>query len=74
MIMVELHFHYNFKTFAGSPKLDLLKIPECKIKEYSVQNDKVVLIVLCEDRDIAEKLKQYYAIRYEIFPKTEKLI
>jgi hypothetical protein len=72
--MVELLFNYNFDTFGGGPKLDLSKIPECKIKNYSVLNNTVTLVVLCEDRDIAEKLKQYYSIRYEIFPKTEKLI
>ena len=60
--------------FSGGPKLDLSKIPECKIKSYSVENDRVHLIVLCEDREIAEKLKHYYLIRYEIFPKTEKII
>jgi hypothetical protein len=72
--MVELHFRYNFDTFGGSPKLDLSKIPECKIKDYSVGGNKVQLIVLCEDRDIADKLKHYYAIRYELFPKSEKII
>jgi hypothetical protein len=72
--MIELQFKYDFSIFAGSPKLDLNKIPECKIKSYNVEKNRVDLIVLCEDREMADKLKHYYAIRYEIFPTKEKLI
>jgi hypothetical protein len=72
--MIQLHFKYSFSVFSGSPKLDLAKIPECRVKSYNVEIDDVELVVLCEDREIAEKLKHYYAIKYEIFPHKEKII
>lgn len=67
--MLELKFYYDFNTFGGKPKRDIEKIDECKIKEYNVINDQVELIVICTTESIAEKLKHYFSIRYEIFEK-----
>lgn len=69
--MHELHFAYNFTTFSGAPRRDILKIAECKIKKYDVSDDLVELVVICESKDIAEKLKHYMLIRFEIFAKKE---
>jgi hypothetical protein len=69
--MYELYFAYNFTTFSVGPRRDILKIPECKIKKYDVANDNVELVVVCESQDIAEKLKHYMLIRFEIFAKKE---
>jgi hypothetical protein len=72
--MIELYFKYKFSTFSGNPKIDLGKIPECKVKKYNVDKDNVLLVVICDDKDISEKLKHYYGIRYELFPYKEKII
>ena len=70
--MYELQFKYNFKLFGGKPKRDIEKIPECKVAYYQVENDEVLISVKCLDSIIAEKLKHYFAIRYELFPFSEK--
>jgi len=69
--MYELTFNYNFTLFGGKPKRDIEKISECKISSYDVSNDEVNLNVICDSYDTVEKLKQYFAIRYEIFPKKQ---
>jgi len=69
--MYELQFKYDFKTFGGKPKRDIEKIPECKINYYQVENDSVFISVMCIDKEIAEKLKHYFAIRFELFPSKE---
>lgn len=67
--MYELFFNYSFDLFGGKPKRDIEKIPECKINLYSVDNDLVNLSVICDCFETVEKLKQYFLIRYELFPK-----
>jgi hypothetical protein len=69
--MYELVFKFNFTLFGGKPKRDIEKLPECKVSSYDVVNDEVNLNVICDSLDTADKLKQYFAIRYEIFPKKE---
>lgn len=69
--MYELSFNFNFTLFGGKPKRDIEKIPECKISSYDVNNDEVYLNVICDCESTVEKLKQYLAIRYEIFPKKQ---
>ena len=69
--MVELHFKYNFNVFGSKPKREIEKIEECKTLFYGVSNDDVEFIVLCSTPDIAEKLKRFLAIAFEIFPKKE---
>jgi hypothetical protein len=72
--MVELHFKYDFDTFGAKPKRDVDKIDECKIQFYGTSDNTVELIVLCQDEVIAEKLKHYLIMVYEIMPKkTVKL-
>jgi hypothetical protein len=71
--MIELHFSYSFTLFGSKPKREIEKIDDYKILFYGVSDDKVELIVLCPTRDIAEKLKQFLAIAYEILPKKQLL-
>jgi hypothetical protein len=72
--MQELHFIYDFTTFTGKPKRDVEKIDECKLLDYNVDKDIVTLKVICDCEATADKLKQYFAIRYEILPKLQKTI
>lgn len=74
MLMYELFFNYSFDLFGGKPKRDIEKIPECKVSLYSVDNDLVNLTVICDSAETVEKLKQYFSIRYEIFPKKTSKI
>lgn len=67
--MVELHFKYDFDTFGGKPKRDIEKIQECKILFYGVSDSVVEMVVSCEDEVVADKLKLFLAIAYEIMPK-----
>lgn len=67
--MYELLFNYSFDLFGGKPKRDIEKIPECKVNLYSVDNDSVHLTVICDCNETVEKLRQYFSIRYELFPK-----
>ena len=71
--MIELHFSYSFTLFGSKPKREIEKIDDYKILFYGVSDDKVELIVLCPTRDIAEKLKQFLAIAYEILPQKQLL-
>ena len=67
--MYELFFNYSFDLFGGKPKRDIEKIPECKVNLYSVDNDSVHLTVICDCNETVENLRQYFSIRYELFPK-----
>jgi len=67
--MIELHFHYDYDLFGAKPKRDIEKIKEIKINFYGVSESAVELIVTVPDEDTMEKLKQFLAIAYEIFPK-----
>jgi hypothetical protein len=69
--MLELHFKYNYNLFGAKPKREIEKIDECKILFYGVSDDTVELVVLCTTQDIADKLKRFLAIAFEIFPKKE---
>ena len=69
--MYELSFSFNFTLFGGKPKRDVEKIEECKVSSYDVNNGEVYLNVICDSQATVDKLKQYFAIRYEIFPKKE---
>ena len=71
-MMYELSFNYDFKVFGGKPKIDIGKIDDVKIGYYQVENDNVLLCVICTDLVIAEKLKHYFAIRYELSPTKER--
>lgn len=55
--------------FGGKPKRALEKIKDCKIQFYGVSDDDVELIILCPDQEMADKVKQFLAIAYEILPK-----
>jgi hypothetical protein len=67
--MIELHFKYDYDMFGGKPKRDIDKIEECKILFYGVSDNTVELIVQCTSQDIADKLKHYLIMVYEIIPK-----
>lgn len=67
--MVELHFKYDYDTFGSKPKRDIEKIKECKVQFYGVSDNVVEMVVWCDDESIANKLKQFLAIAYEILPK-----
>ena len=67
--MIDLHFSFDYDTFGAKPKREIEKIRECKIQYYGVSNSTVELIVTCEDEVIAEKLKQFLIIAFEIMPK-----
>lgn len=69
--MIELHFKYNYTLFGAKPKREIEKIDECKVLFYGVSDDNVEMVVLCTTQDIAEKLKLFLAIAFEIFPKKE---
>lgn len=69
--MIELHFNYDYNLFGGKPKREIEKIEDCKILFYGVTDDRTELIVFCPSKDIAEKLKQFLAIAFEILPKKE---
>jgi hypothetical protein len=67
--MVELHFKYSFDLFGAKPKRDVEKLQDYKILFYGVSDDTVELIVMCPTTDMAEKLKLFFGISYEILPK-----
>ena len=67
--MIELHFKYDFNTFGAKPKRDIEKIEDIKIQFYGVSDSTVELILLCPDESMADKVKQFLAIAYEIMPK-----
>jgi len=69
--MYEVHYKYSFDTFSGAPRRDVQKIPECQILKYDVLKGEVELIVQCENKEIAEKLKHYMLIRFELFSVKE---
>lgn len=67
--MMELHFKYDFNTFGAKPKRDIEKIEDIKIQFYGVSDSTVELVLLCPDESMADKVKQFLAIAYEILPK-----
>jgi hypothetical protein len=72
--MPELTFIYSFSTFGESPKIDVEKLEQCQISQYKVFEDIVNMVVLCESERTADKLKYYFSIRYELFPKKQTKI